>query len=116
MLISVLLVLLYNQCYTSTVVRWLCLPIERPNWPCSPGGSVDKYGQIGEQILGRIAVSVVKGLKYLWSLKIMHRGEQHFTSLLGRPPVSQKEYQFTRKTKSLPGRLPAYQVDNPLAS
>lgn len=37
------------------------------------GGSLDYYGQIPETILARIAVSVVKGLNYLWSLKIMHR-------------------------------------------
>ena len=38
------------------------------------GGSLDRYGQIPEAVLGRVAVSVVKGLQYLWSLKIMHRG------------------------------------------
>ena len=38
------------------------------------GGSLDQYGQIPELILGRIAVSVVRGMQYLWSLKIMHRG------------------------------------------
>lgn len=37
------------------------------------GGSLDRYGQIEEAILGRISVSVVKGLQYLWSLKIIHR-------------------------------------------
>ncbi|XP_064619901.1 dual specificity mitogen-activated protein kinase kinase 5-like [Lineus longissimus] len=37
------------------------------------GGSLDKYGQIPEHILGRIAVAVVKGLQYLWGKKIMHR-------------------------------------------
>ena len=39
------------------------------------GGSLDKYGQIPEAILGRMSVSVVDGLQYLWSLKIMHRGK-----------------------------------------
>ena len=38
------------------------------------GGSLDRYGQIPEKILGCVAVSVVKGLQYLWSKKIMHRG------------------------------------------
>ncbi|XP_068745097.1 dual specificity mitogen-activated protein kinase kinase 5-like isoform X1 [Montipora capricornis] len=37
------------------------------------GGSLDVYGSIPEPVLGRIAVSVVKGLLYLWELKIMHR-------------------------------------------
>ncbi|XP_013415711.1 dual specificity mitogen-activated protein kinase kinase 5 isoform X2 [Lingula anatina] len=37
------------------------------------GGSLDKYGQIPETVLGRMAVAVVKGLHYLWNLKIMHR-------------------------------------------
>ena len=38
------------------------------------GGSLDQYGTIPEQVLGRIAVGVVRGLSYLSSLKIMHRG------------------------------------------
>ncbi|EDO40740.1 predicted protein [Nematostella vectensis] len=37
------------------------------------GGSLDMYGSIPEPVLGRIAVAVVKGLAYLWGLKIMHR-------------------------------------------
>lgn len=37
------------------------------------GGSLDMFGCIPEPVLGRIAVSVVKGLLYLWELKIMHR-------------------------------------------
>uniref|UniRef100_A0A8C5A283 mitogen-activated protein kinase kinase n=1 Tax=Gadus morhua TaxID=8049 RepID=A0A8C5A283_GADMO len=37
------------------------------------GGSLDVYRKIPENVLGRIAVSVVKGLTYLWSLKILHR-------------------------------------------
>ncbi|XP_067104878.1 dual specificity mitogen-activated protein kinase kinase 5 isoform X2 [Osmerus mordax] len=37
------------------------------------GGSLDVYRRIPEQVLGRIAVAVVKGLTYLWSLKILHR-------------------------------------------
>uniref|UniRef100_A0A673BJZ8 Mitogen-activated protein kinase kinase 5 n=1 Tax=Sphaeramia orbicularis TaxID=375764 RepID=A0A673BJZ8_9TELE len=39
------------------------------------GGSLDVYKRIPEHVLGRIAVAVVKGLTYLWSLKILHRGE-----------------------------------------
>ncbi|KAI5088687.1 dual specificity mitogen-activated protein kinase kinase 5 isoform X1 [Silurus meridionalis] len=39
------------------------------------GGSLDVYRKIPEHVLGRIAVSVVKGLTYLWSLKILHRGQ-----------------------------------------
>uniref|UniRef100_A0A8C6UQ73 mitogen-activated protein kinase kinase n=1 Tax=Neogobius melanostomus TaxID=47308 RepID=A0A8C6UQ73_9GOBI len=39
------------------------------------GGSLDVYKRIPEYVLGRIAVAVVKGLTYLWSLKILHRGE-----------------------------------------
>uniref|UniRef100_A0A8B9LMX3 mitogen-activated protein kinase kinase n=1 Tax=Astyanax mexicanus TaxID=7994 RepID=A0A8B9LMX3_ASTMX len=39
------------------------------------GGSLDVYRRIPEHVLGRIAVAVVKGLTYLWSLKILHRGE-----------------------------------------
>lgn len=38
------------------------------------GGSLENYGAVPEDILGRIIVSVVKGLSYLWSMKIMHRG------------------------------------------
>lgn len=37
------------------------------------GGSLDNYGAIPEEVLGRISVAVVKGLNYLWSMKIMHR-------------------------------------------
>ncbi|KAG7482791.1 dual specificity mitogen-activated protein kinase kinase 5 [Solea senegalensis] len=37
------------------------------------GGSLDVFKRIPEHVLGRIAVSVVKGLTYLWSLKILHR-------------------------------------------
>uniref|UniRef100_A0A3Q3FZZ3 mitogen-activated protein kinase kinase n=1 Tax=Labrus bergylta TaxID=56723 RepID=A0A3Q3FZZ3_9LABR len=37
------------------------------------GGSLDVYKIIPEHVLGRIAVAVVKGLTYLWSLKILHR-------------------------------------------
>ncbi|KAK2189509.1 hypothetical protein NP493_104g00028 [Ridgeia piscesae] len=37
------------------------------------GGSLDRYGQIPEEILGPVAASVVRGLRYLWGLKIMHR-------------------------------------------
>nr|XP_032804389.1 dual specificity mitogen-activated protein kinase kinase 5 isoform X2 [Petromyzon marinus] len=37
------------------------------------GGSLDMYGTVPEHVLGRIAVAVVKGLTYLWSLKILHR-------------------------------------------
>nr|KAF6387842.1 mitogen-activated protein kinase kinase 5 [Myotis myotis] len=37
------------------------------------GGSLDVYRKIPEHVLGRIAVAVVKGLTYLWSLKILHR-------------------------------------------
>jgi len=37
------------------------------------GGSLDTYGAIPEPVLARISVSVVKGLVYLWNLKIMHR-------------------------------------------
>ncbi|XP_022107163.1 dual specificity mitogen-activated protein kinase kinase 5-like [Acanthaster planci] len=37
------------------------------------GGSLEMYHCIPENLLGRITVSVVKGLTYLWSLKIMHR-------------------------------------------
>ena len=34
---------------------------------------MDKYGVIPEAILGQIVVSIVKGLQYLWTQKIMHR-------------------------------------------
>lgn len=37
------------------------------------GGSLESYGAVPEAILGRIAVAIVKGLNYLWSMKIMHR-------------------------------------------
>jgi len=37
------------------------------------GGSLDFYGKIPQNVLGRIAVAVVKGLHYLWDIKIIHR-------------------------------------------
>ncbi|XP_065059879.1 dual specificity mitogen-activated protein kinase kinase 5-like [Rhopilema esculentum] len=37
------------------------------------GGSLDTYGVIPEAVLAKISVSVVKGLVYLWNLKVMHR-------------------------------------------
>ncbi|XP_063781617.1 dual specificity mitogen-activated protein kinase kinase 5 isoform X2 [Pseudophryne corroboree] len=37
------------------------------------GGSLDVYRKVPEQVLGRISVAVLKGLTYLWSLKILHR-------------------------------------------
>lgn len=37
------------------------------------GGSLDNYQKIPQNVVGRIAVAVVKGLQYLWDLKIMHR-------------------------------------------
>ncbi|XP_075431576.1 dual specificity mitogen-activated protein kinase kinase 5 [Ascaphus truei] len=37
------------------------------------GGSLDVYRRVPEQVLGRISVAVLKGLTYLWSLKILHR-------------------------------------------
>jgi mitogen-activated protein kinase kinase 5 len=37
------------------------------------GGSLDTYKDIPENILGPISVSIVRGLQYLWSFKIMHR-------------------------------------------
>ncbi|CAH1796439.1 unnamed protein product [Owenia fusiformis] len=37
------------------------------------GGSLDKYGRVPEPVLGRISLAVVRGLQYLWSLKVMHR-------------------------------------------
>lgn len=40
----------------------------------SAGGSLDRYGKIPEEILGRMAVRIVQGLIYMWSLKILHRG------------------------------------------
>lgn len=37
------------------------------------GGSLDNFNKIPQNVLGRIAVAVVKGLQYLWDLKIIHR-------------------------------------------
>ena len=37
------------------------------------GGSLDKYEHIPEEILGSVSACVVRGLTYLWSLKILHR-------------------------------------------
>ncbi|KAK3605656.1 hypothetical protein CHS0354_032613 [Potamilus streckersoni] len=37
------------------------------------GGSLDKYGQVPETVLGRMAVFIVQGLLYMWNLKILHR-------------------------------------------
>jgi len=45
------------------------------------GGSLDKHRNIPEHILGPISVSIVRGLQYLWSLKIMHRGNNNNNTL-----------------------------------
>jgi len=37
------------------------------------GGSLDRFNRIPQNVLGRVAVAVVKGLRYLWDLKIIHR-------------------------------------------
>ncbi|XP_060063676.1 dual specificity mitogen-activated protein kinase kinase 5-like isoform X1 [Ylistrum balloti] len=37
------------------------------------GGSLDRYGQVPEPVLGRMAVYIIQGLCYMWSLKILHR-------------------------------------------
>ncbi|XP_033127221.1 dual specificity mitogen-activated protein kinase kinase 5-like [Anneissia japonica] len=37
------------------------------------GGSLEMYKCIPEDILGKMTVSIVQGLNYLWSLKILHR-------------------------------------------
>jgi len=37
------------------------------------GGSLDRFHRIPQNVLGRVAVAVVKGLRYLWDLKIIHR-------------------------------------------
>lgn len=37
------------------------------------GGSLDKFSYVPEYVLQRICHCVVQGLKYMWSLKIMHR-------------------------------------------
>eukprot|EP00794_Sanderia_malayensis_P009900 gene9901-10913_t len=37
------------------------------------GGSLDNYGIIPENVITKIAVSVLRGLVYLWNLRIMHR-------------------------------------------
>ncbi|KAM9092509.1 dual specificity mitogen-activated protein kinase kinase 5 isoform 1-T1 [Megaptera novaeangliae] len=51
------------------------------------GGSLDVYRKIPEHVLGRIAVAVVKGLTYLWSLKILHRDlvEKIYVKVLYKP-------------------------------
>ncbi|XP_034322972.2 dual specificity mitogen-activated protein kinase kinase 5-like [Crassostrea angulata] len=37
------------------------------------GGALDKYAPIPEPVLGRMAVNIIQGLCYMWSLKILHR-------------------------------------------
>ncbi|XP_052793272.1 dual specificity mitogen-activated protein kinase kinase 5-like [Mya arenaria] len=37
------------------------------------GGSLERYGRIPEEILGRLAVRIIEGLLYMWSLKVLHR-------------------------------------------
>ena len=37
------------------------------------GGSLDRYGQIPEEILGRMSFRLVQGLIYMWEQKILHR-------------------------------------------
>ena len=40
------------------------------------GGALDKYAPIPEPVLGRMAVNIIQGLCYMWSLKILHRGKR----------------------------------------
>jgi mitogen-activated protein kinase kinase 5 len=37
------------------------------------GGSLEKFQRVPERILGAVVVAVLRGLDYLWSLKVMHR-------------------------------------------
>uniref|UniRef100_A0A914R629 Protein kinase domain-containing protein n=1 Tax=Parascaris equorum TaxID=6256 RepID=A0A914R629_PAREQ len=47
----------------------LCLCIEFMD-----GGSLDRYGKLPNNVLGPVTVSVINGLSFLWSKKVMHRG------------------------------------------
>lgn len=47
------------------------------------GLSLDRYQQLPVNVLGPVSVSIINGLRYLWSLKIMHRGRfKRFKSLV----------------------------------
>uniref|UniRef100_A0A915B4H5 mitogen-activated protein kinase kinase n=1 Tax=Parascaris univalens TaxID=6257 RepID=A0A915B4H5_PARUN len=46
----------------------LCLCIEFMD-----GGSLDRYGKLPNNVLGPVTVSVINGLSFLWSKKVMHR-------------------------------------------
>lgn len=47
------------------------------------GGALDRYAPIPEPVLGRMAVNIIQGLCYMWSLKILHRGEWQIKSYTG---------------------------------
>ncbi|ELU04825.1 hypothetical protein CAPTEDRAFT_173814 [Capitella teleta] len=66
-----------NQCHSPVIIGFYgAYVMENRISICTEymdGGSLEKHGKIPQMVLGRIAVSVVKGLQYLWSLKILHR-------------------------------------------
>ncbi|VDM44698.1 unnamed protein product [Toxocara canis] len=37
------------------------------------GGSLDRYGKLPSNVLGPVTVSIINGLLFLWSKKVMHR-------------------------------------------
>uniref|UniRef100_A0A0M3JUL2 Protein kinase domain-containing protein n=1 Tax=Anisakis simplex TaxID=6269 RepID=A0A0M3JUL2_ANISI len=37
------------------------------------GGSLDRYGKLPSDVLGSVTVSIINGLSFLWSIKVMHR-------------------------------------------
>ena len=66
----------YIFCYQSLTVCFLqtCLPF-KPVIFILTGGALDIYKPIPEPVLGRMTVYILQGLCYMWSLKILHRGQ-----------------------------------------
>ncbi|XP_059367667.1 dual specificity mitogen-activated protein kinase kinase 5-like isoform X2 [Carassius carassius] len=73
------------------------------------GGSLDVYWRIPEHVLGRIAVAVVKGLTYLWSLKILHRDVKP-SNMLVNTQGQIKLFDFGVSTQLALGSFPYPQV------
>lgn len=93
-----MVIVLLQKCKSPYIVEFFGASLEEGEWlirlELMDGLSLDRYQQLPLDVLGPVSVSITNGLRYLWSLKIMHRGNRRlinaFTSL------------FRHKTKQLP--------------